>query len=75
VPFAKGNLVTQLLNGFLELLEALLLGIQDRQQRLDERGPFGIRNGRELELHAFHGRKPKSDQLRQVSGFLRSYLV
>ncbi len=46
LALAHGNLVAQLLYGLVALLEALLRGSADGQERLDEQRPFAIRNDR-----------------------------
>jgi len=64
LPFAEGDLVAQLLDGLLQLGKALLLGVDDRQQRLDERGAFGRGNYGNLDPHTFQNSKTTPDQLR-----------
>jgi hypothetical protein len=51
LPLEDGDLIAQLLDGLLQLLDALLLGVDDGQQRFQQRRPFGVRDGRKLELH------------------------
>jgi hypothetical protein len=60
-------------DGLFERLNALLLQINDRQQRHDKRGAFSIRNRREVNSHAAYNRKARPEQLRLFQGLLRSY--
>jgi len=73
LPFEASDLVAQLLVGFFELLDAVGHVPEEVQQRLDERGAFGVRNRRQFELHAVNYREFTTDQLRLFPELLRSY--
>ena len=69
----EGDLVAQFPDGLLQHLNPLLLGVDNAQQRLDQRSPFGVRNGRKLDLHAVQNSKATRKQLTSFHGFLRCY--
>ena len=73
VQMEKGDLVARFQDGLFQVPDAVLLSIEDGQQRLDERCAFGFRNRGQLKLHTFHIRKTNPDQLRLNPGLLRSY--
>jgi hypothetical protein len=69
----NSNLVTQLLDGFLQSLYAILQVPDDGKETLDERRPFlGWYRGK-LHPHASQYRKHFLEQLRPHPGLLRSY--
>jgi len=51
LPLEQSDLVAQVLDGFFELLETLLLEVEDRQQALDQRRSFGCRDRGKLNPH------------------------
>jgi hypothetical protein len=54
----------RLADGLFERLKALLLSINDRQQRHDQRRAFGIRNRGKVDPHAAYNRNATAKQLR-----------
>jgi hypothetical protein len=50
----------------LELPNLLMLRVDNRQQTHDQRSSFGIRDGWNLDPHAFRNRKARPDHLRLV---------
>jgi hypothetical protein len=70
-----GNLVLKFLHPFLQELNALLLGVNDRQQSIHETRSLATRDGRKIDFHTVQKRKLTLQQLRLFRQLLRTYLV
>jgi hypothetical protein len=73
LTFEQGDFVAQQQNSFVALLDVQLLGIDNGQQRYDQRRPFAFRDWGQLKFHTLQNRNQNPAQLRLSADLLRSY--